>query len=137
MKKKILIMVLVLLASFQTINAQTVNSSYTYGQAKFHSHMAEYSYIGYYCGRWLVNDSANNGGNNFLGNMICVEDINTNVETWFWYDWSADNDPVFKQATWDKHITVIQITFDDECMFAFTAEKYVELPPPPPPCENC
>lgn len=110
------------------VQAQTQPAtSYSFGDAKAHTHNNFNVEYGRYCGRWVFNDPTNNGGNAFLGNAICVEHWLTG-ETWYWYDWSANvSDSLMKISTWrivDSNLgpaTNIYITYDQTCLLVTVA----------------
>jgi len=130
MKNSMILLVLaslLILASLSEASAQSCSSnpsacapasSYTYGQAKAHSpHVPIVWEYGAYCGRWLISDPANNGGNNFYGNTICYEHW-LYGPTWLYYDWSADPDAGVKISMWESSHPNISVFYDDTCLMA-------------------
>jgi hypothetical protein len=96
-------------------------TSYTFGDAKAHGHNNFNWEAGQYCGRWLVSDPTNNGGNNFFGNTICYEHW-LYGPTWVYYDWSADPDAAVKISMWSSNPPTIFVTFDQTCLLATSAD---------------
>ena len=129
MKNSMTLLVLVtllILAASTEASAQSCSSnpsacapatSYTFGDAKNHSHVPIIWEYGAYCGRWLVSDPTNNPGNNFYGNTICYEHWLWGP-TWLYYDWSADPNAGVKIAVWESTHPNIIVTFDETCLLA-------------------
>jgi hypothetical protein len=115
---------------------QQPQTSFTFGQAKAHNpHTAWTVEGGAYCGRWLITDPTNNGGNNFLGNVVCFDHW-LYGPTWLYFDWSANaSASTMKIATWREGQTWINVVFDDECKlatFADTSSPYYSSALSPP-----
>ena len=98
----------------------TPASSYTFGDAKAHTHDDFTWEYGQYCGRWLVSDPTNNPGNNFYGNTICFDHW-LYGPTWLYYDWSADPNAGTKISVWESTHPNIYVTFDQTCLLATSA----------------
>ena len=96
-------------------------SSYTFGDAKAHSHDDFTWEYGQYCGRWLVSDPTNNPGNNFYGNTLCFDHW-LYGPMWVYYDWSADPNAGVKISMWESSTTGIFVTFDNTCLLATHAD---------------
>ena len=66
------------------------DSPLTYGQALAHQHPSQVTVTAFYCGHGLIPDPANDPGNIFLGNTICIV---TYDNEWLYYNWSPVSDP--------------------------------------------